>query len=110
MLRYLTSRTLQAIGVVFGVIVLTFVIARMVPGDPAVAYAGPKATPTQLAEARAQFGLDQPMIKQFFSYIADMLHGDLGTSLHTRQPVIDDLGRVIPTTLVLVTIALIFAT
>ena len=109
MVRYIGSRLLQALAVVFGVIVLTFVIARLVPGDPAVAYAGPKATATQLAEVRAQFGLDQPMWRQFLSYLGGVLHGDLGISLHTKQPVTDDLIHVFPTTLVLVGVALVFA-
>ncbi len=109
MTRYLVSRTLQALGVVLGVVVMTFVIARMVPGDPAVAYAGPKASPAQLERVRRQFGLDQPLWKQFVDYLRGLLHGDLGISLHTKQPVLDDLGRVIPTSLVLVTIAMLLA-
>ena len=109
MIGYLGSRVMQALGVVLGVVVLTFVIARVVPGDPAVSYAGPKATPEQLAAVRAEFGLDQPMWKQFITYIGGVFRGDLGTSLHTRQSVVDDLGRVIPPTLVLVTIALVLA-
>jgi peptide/nickel transport system permease protein len=109
MTRYLASRALQALGVVLGVVVLTFVIARLLPGDPAVAYAGPKATPEQLAEVRAEFGLDQPLWQQFFTYLGGLLQGDLGTSLHTRQPVTDDLARVLPPTVVLVTLALLVA-
>ena len=58
---------------------------------------------------RAEFGLDQPMWKQFGTYVGGIFRGDMGTSLHTKQPVLDDLGRVIPTTLVLVTIALVLA-
>jgi peptide/nickel transport system permease protein len=109
MTRYLLSRTLQAVGVVFGVVVMTFVIARMVPGDPAVAYAGPRASPAQLEQVRHQFGLDQPLWHQFATYLRGLLHGDLGVSLHTKQPVLDDLGRVIPTSLVLVTVAMLLA-
>ena len=96
MLRYLGSRVLQALGVVFGVVVLTFVIARLVPGDPAVSYAGPKATPEQLAAVRVEFGLDDPMWKQFVSYLGGVFRGDLGTSLHTKQSVVDDLGQSAP--------------
>jgi peptide/nickel transport system permease protein len=107
--RYLLSRVLQALGVVFGVIVLTFVIARLVPGDPAVAYAGPKATPAEIDAARVRFGLDQPAWRQFVSYVAGVLRGGWGTSLHTKSPVLDDLLRVIPTTLVLVVAALLVA-
>lgn len=109
MARHIASRAVQAMGVVLGVVVLTFVIARLIPGDPAVAYAGPKATPEQLAAVREQFGLDLPVWQQFISYIGGVLRGDWGISLHTRQPVLTDLARVIPTSLVLVGAALIVA-
>jgi peptide/nickel transport system permease protein len=94
---------------VVGVVILTFVIARLIPGDPAVAYAGPRATPEQLAAVREQFGLDGPMWGQFVTYIGGVVRGDWGVSLHTRQPVLEDLLRVFPTTLVLVAIAFVFA-
>jgi peptide/nickel transport system permease protein len=109
MARYLLSRVLQALAVVFGVIVLTFVIARLIPGDPAVAYAGPKATPAEIQAARVRFGLDQPAWRQFLDYVGGILRGDWGTSLHTKSPVLDDLLRVVPTTLVLVVCALVVA-
>ncbi|MFZ4486071.1 MAG: ABC transporter permease [Candidatus Nanopelagicales bacterium] len=109
MTRYVTSRVLQALGVVVGVIILTFIIARLIPGDPAVAYAGPRATPEQLAAVREQFGLDGPMWQQFVAYVSGVARGDLGISLHTKEPVLSDLLRVFPTTLVLVAIALLFA-
>ena len=107
--RYLLSRVLQALGVVLGVVVLTFVIARLVPGDPAIAYAGPKATPQEIEAVRQQFGLDQPALQQFVTYVTGILRGDWGISLHTKQPVLTDLGQVIPTTLVLVVVALVVA-
>ena len=109
MTRFLVTRVLQALGVVVGVVVLTFVIARLVPGDPAVAYAGPKATPEEIEAVRQQFGLDQPALQQFFAYVGGVLRGDWGTSLHTKQPVLDDLARVIPPTLVLVVTAMVVA-
>jgi peptide/nickel transport system permease protein len=107
--RYIASRVLQALGVVVGVVILTFIIARLIPGDPAVAFAGPRATPEQLALVRAQFGLDGPMWQQFVTYVSGVARGDLGISLHTKEPVLSDLLRVFPTTLVLVAIALLFA-
>ena len=109
MTRFLLSRAAQALGVIFGVLVLTFVIARMVPGDPAIAYAGPKATAAEIAAARQQFGLDRPVPQQFVSYLGGLFRGDWGTSLHTKSPVLDDLTRVIPRTLVMVVIALLVA-
>lgn len=109
MTRYIASRVLQALGVVVGVVILTFIIARLIPGDPAVAYAGPRATPEQLAAVRERFGLDGPMWQQFVTYVSGVARGDLGISLHTKEPVLSDLLRVFPTTLVLVAIALLLA-
>ncbi len=109
MARYLASRVVQALGVVVGVVVLTFLIARLIPGDPAVAYAGPRATAEQLAAVRERFGLDGSLWEQFATYLSGVIHGDLGISLHTKAPVVEDLFRVFPTTLVLVTIALLLA-
>ncbi|MFD1937446.1 MULTISPECIES: ABC transporter permease [Nonomuraea] len=108
-MRYLARRLGQALLVVAGVVMLTFVIMRMVPGDPAVAYAGPKATPEQLAAAREQFGLDRPLHVQLWNYARDLVTGDWGTSLRTRRPVVDDLLTAFPATLELVGAALIVA-
>ncbi|GAB3907196.1 hypothetical protein GCM10027612_79850 [Microbispora bryophytorum subsp. camponoti] len=107
--RYLIRRLGQAVLVVAGVIVLTFAIMRLVPGDPAVAYAGPKATAAELAQARQRFGLDDPLPVQLWNYVRDLLGGDWGTSLHTRQPVRDDLLQAFPASLELVGAALIIA-
>src|SRR3954454_23462742 len=100
MRRYLLRRLAQAAIVVAGVVVLTFAVARIVPGDPATAYAGPRATKAELEQVRRQFGLDKPAIEQL---------GDWGTALHTRRPVLGDLGRVVPPTLELVICALLVA-
>jgi peptide/nickel transport system permease protein len=108
-LRYLIRRLGQALLVVAGVVMLTFVVMRLVPGDPAVAFAGPKATPEQLAAARERFGLDDPLWAQLWNYVRDLVTGDWGTSLHTRQPVRDDLLLAFPASLELVGAALLFA-
>ncbi|WP_084965451.1 ABC transporter permease [Thermoactinospora rubra] len=109
MTRYLTRRLGQALLVVAGVVALTFVIMRLVPGDPAVAYAGPRASEEQLAEARRRFGLDEPVYVQLWTYLRDLLSGDWGTSLHTRRPVLDDLYLAFPASLELVGAALAVA-
>lgn len=109
MRNYLLRRLAQAVVVVLGVIVLTFVVARIVPGDPAVAYAGPHATPQALAQVRLEFGLDKPAIEQLGDYLKGTLTGDWGTALHTHRPVLDDLGNVIPPTLELVGFAMLLA-
>lgn len=107
--RYLLRRLGQALLVVAGVIVLTFAIMRVVPGDPAVAYAGPKATPEALAEARERFGLDEPLWAQLGTYVGNLLSGDWGTSLHTRRPVREDLFQAFPASLELAGAALLVA-
>ncbi|WP_405148112.1 ABC transporter permease [Sphaerisporangium sp. NBC_01403] len=109
MVRYLAHRLGQAALVVAGVIALTFVVTRLVPGDPAVAYAGPKASPAELAAARARFGLDDSPPAQLLNYVRDLFAGDWGTSLHTRQPVAQDLATAFPASLELVGTALVMA-
>ncbi|MFD1536753.1 ABC transporter permease [Nonomuraea guangzhouensis] len=107
--RYLVRRLGQALLVVAGVIVLTFAVMRLVPGDPAVAFAGPKATPEELAAARLRFGLDDAIPVQLWNYVRDLVTGDWGTSLRTRQPVRDDLLLAFPASLELVGTALLIA-
>jgi peptide/nickel transport system permease protein len=109
MAGYLARRLGQALLVVAGVITLTFVIMRLVPGDPAVAFAGPKASEAELAAARARFGLDDPIPVQLWNYVRDLVTGDWGTSLHTRRPVVEDLALVFPASLELVGAALVLA-
>ncbi|MFC5824264.1 ABC transporter permease [Nonomuraea insulae] len=106
---YLARRLGQALLVVAGVVVLTFAVMRLVPGDPAVAFAGPKATPEQLAAARARFGLDDALPVQLLNYVRDLVTGDWGVSLRTRQPVRDDLYLAFPASLELVGTALLIA-
>ncbi|GIH73080.1 ABC transporter permease [Sphaerimonospora thailandensis] len=109
MSRYLIRRLGQAALVVAGVVTLTFVIMRLVPGDPAVAYAGPRASPAELAAARQRFGLDDPLPVQLWNYVRDLVTGDWGVSLHTRRPVRDDLFLAFPASLELVAAALVIA-
>ncbi|WP_327090158.1 ABC transporter permease [Nonomuraea sp. NBC_01738] len=109
MSRYLIRRLGQALLVVAGVIALTFVIMRLVPGDPAVAFAGPKASEEELAAARLRFGLDDSVPVQLWNYVRDLVTGDWGTSLHTGRPVRDDLMLAFPASLELVGAALVIA-
>lgn len=109
MVRFILNRIGQSAFVVAGVVLLTFVIVRLVPGDPAVSYAGSRATPEQLAAAREKLGLDGSMFTQLRNYLSDLFAGDLGTSIHTRQPVLDDLARFIPASIELVLFAMLIA-
>ena len=88
--------------VLFGVSVLIFVLARVMPGDPARLALGPSASAEQVASLRTEMGLDQPIVAQYATFMANAAHGDLGISLYTNQPVASDLAGTFPATLELV--------
>ncbi|MEM1345539.1 MAG: ABC transporter permease [Pseudomonadota bacterium] len=102
-------RLLQAVPVVIGVVVISFVLTRALPGDPAVYFAGTVADEASIAEVRAELGLDQPLPVQFVYYVGDLLSGDLGRSLATGQPVAEDLARRLPASLELTLTALLLS-
>jgi len=106
---YVARRVALAVVVVAGVIVLTFVIAHLVPGDPAATWAGPHASAAQIAAARRYLGLDRPPAVQLLSYFGGILSGNWGVSIHTHQPVLSDLAGAAPASLELVTAAMIIA-
>ncbi|MBB6259653.1 peptide/nickel transport system permease protein [Paenochrobactrum gallinarii] len=93
----------------FGLMVITFMIGRVMPVDPVIAAVGDNAPEAVIQRVRAEMGLDQPMIVQFFNYISQVLHGDLGNSILTRNPVTTDIVRYFPATLELATYALIIS-
>ena len=107
--RFLTRRIAQAVFVVVGVVLLTFVIVRLVPGDPAVAVAGARASAEELARVRAQLGLDDNVFVQLWRYVSGLIRGDLGTSTHTQQPVATDLAKALPASLELSGFAILLA-
>lgn len=109
MITYAARRVVLAVVVVAGVIILTFVIAHAVPGDPAATWAGPHASPAQIASARRFLGLDRPLPAQLVSYFGGVLSGNWGMSIHTHRPVISDLATAAPASLELVIAALIIA-
>jgi peptide/nickel transport system permease protein len=102
-------RLLQAAPVILGIIIVTFLLTRALPGDPAVYFAGPAADARSIAEIRAQLGLDRPWIVQFWSYLVDLSRGDLGVSISTGQPVVYELMTRLPASLELTLIALLFS-
>ena len=108
MLAYLLRRALTLLFVLFGLAVLIFIIARIVPGDPARIALGPLATATQVTELREEMGLNASFPVQLWSYLSGLAQGDLGKSLLTSRPVMDDIRGALPATfeLVLVTIVL----
>ena len=103
MIRYLLTRLLTAVPVILGVVSLTFVMMYMLPGDPAsTMLAKSGASAQQIAELRAELGLDRPLYVQYFQYLFNVLTGDMGESIASNRPVFDMLLEVLPMTLVLV--------
>lgn len=109
MASILLRRLLMLVGVMLGVTVICFVISRMIPGDPAQLILGPRATPQAIAELRTQLGLDQPLHMQYALYVGDLLRGNFGTSITTRQPVLGELLGYIPATLELMGLAMLIS-
>lgn len=104
------KRLFSLIWVVLGVSLITFVISHLIPGDPARLIAGDRATEEIVAHIRSQLGLDLPLYQQYWNYLVDLAHGDLGTSIRTRRPVLDDLRAFFPATIELALVALFLAT
>jgi peptide/nickel transport system permease protein len=107
--RYVVRRVALAVLVVAGVVVLTFLIARVVPGDPAASWAGPHVSRAELARVRHDLGLDLPLPEQITRYFAGVAEGDWGTSIHTHRPVLSDIMDRAPASIELVTVALLIA-
>jgi peptide/nickel transport system permease protein len=103
---YLLRRILGIVAVLVGVSLITFSISHLVPADPVLAALGDKATADQIAAFRQQYGLDRPLPEQYLIYTNGLLHGDLGRSIRTRRPVIDDLRNYFPATFELALAAL----
>lgn len=109
MFKYIIKRILSSILVLLGVVTITFFIARVLPSNPEVKWAGQRATEEQLEQARIELGLDKSLPEQYIMYLGDLLQGDLGRSLNTHQPVTDELKRYVPATIELVILAFALA-
>lgn len=103
--RYVLYRLLQSLLVLFGLSLLIFFIARVIPGDPARVALGNLATEEQVARLRAEMHLDKPFFVQYYYWIRSLFRGDLGKSLHTQRPVLQDLAQYLPATLELMLVA-----
>src|SRR5439155_1686442 len=85
MLTMIGKRLMFAIPSLIGVVIVTFLLTRALPGDPAAYFAGPAATKEAVEQIRKKLGFDKPLIEQFFRYTADLAHGDFGNSLPTAR-------------------------
>ncbi len=110
LVRYTLRRLLLIIPVLLGVSLLTFTLSHVVPGDPARLAAGPQATAEMYEQIRREFGLDDPLPVQYWTYLTNLVRGDWGDSILSRRPVSQDLRVYWPATLELVVVAMLFAT
>jgi ABC-type dipeptide/oligopeptide/nickel transport system permease component len=92
----LARRMVTVIPTLIGVVIVTFLLTRVLPGDPAVYFAGPAATPESIAEIRKTLGLDRSLPEQFLRYLGDLARGNLGNSLATGQPVATEIATRLP--------------
>jgi len=107
--RYIIKRLGLLFIVMFGVSVISFTLTHVVPSDPVVAILGERARPDQVAALRAKWGLDKPLPTQYWMFLEGLLHGDLGTSIRTRRPVLDDLIQYFPATFELSSFAILIS-
>src|ERR687886_1522806 len=107
---YVAARLLQAVPLVLGILVLTFVLIHLAPGDPIYALAGQSGDATYYAAMRAKFGLDRPLPDQLAIYLLNTLHGDFGYSYTHSQAVFAVIADRVPATLLLMGPALLFST
>jgi peptide/nickel transport system permease protein len=109
-LTYSAQRLVQAVPVLLGISVLSFLMLHLIPGDPVTIFAGDKPlTPERAAELRHQYGLDRPLVVQYVDYASHALRGDLGVALRSQRPVLDSILEVLPGTVQLTLSALTLA-
>jgi len=109
-LRFVITRVALVLPAFFGIILLTFMLVRLAPGDPVTVLVGEhNVTPQQRLELEHSLGLDRPVVIQFFDYVGKVLQGDFGRSINSRRPVIEEFGALFPNTLELSVCAMLFA-
>jgi peptide/nickel transport system permease protein len=100
MTRYLLRRLVQAVPVLFGITLFTFLMVHLTPGDPVLIYSlGKPMSEEREAQIRHQYGLDRPLWDQYRDYMAGLLRGDLGRGLHNQRPVAETIAEAVPPTI-----------
>lgn len=107
LLALLVHRLVWFVPTLLGLLAVTFVISRVIPADPIALVAGETATPAQVDALRRQLGYDRPLPAQFAGYLLQLARGNLGQSLYTTRPIVDDLAARLPATLELTLVAMI---
>ena len=106
MILYICKRALLLGTMLLGLLTIMFVITQVAPGDPARLMAGPNATQDMVETVRREYGLDQPLARQFVNYLGGIAHGDLGRSMVSTKPVLQELLRYFPASFELVLVAM----
>ncbi len=109
MLRFVVRRLMLLVPILLGLSILVFLWIRALPASPAVSLLGERATPESIAQIEEQYGLDEPIHVQYWSYLKTVAQGDLGTTIRSRRPVTDELKERFPATIELTFAALLFA-
>ena len=109
-LDYILKRLAMSALVLLGLSIITFALARVVPSNPAALYVGPRARPEQVEVMTIKLGLDRPLYVQYLYYLRDALHGDLGTSIATKRPVVQEITERLPSSLELLAAGISLAT
>jgi len=108
-LRLILKRLFSLFFILIGISIIVFISVRLIPGDPAVAILGERVTPEALTQLREQLGLNKPWYIQYFSYISNVLKGDLGTSIVTNNSVSSEILRKFPATIELSFVSMFIA-
>ncbi len=109
MLTMILKRLATVVPSLVGVVIVTFLLTRALPGDPAAYFAGGAATPDAIEQVRQRLGLDKPLPLQFVRYVGDLARGDLGVSLTTGQRVTQDIAARLPASAELTLLGLLFS-
>jgi peptide/nickel transport system permease protein/oligopeptide transport system permease protein len=103
---YIARRFILSIPLLISVTIVIFIITRVLPGDPAEVIAGPLADQQTIEKLREEYGLNKPLYVQYWTYMVDLIHGNMGISLRSRLPVINEIMSRLPNTLLLIAISL----
>lgn len=109
MIRYVAWRLLQIVPVLFGISIIVFLLVRLIPGDPAIAVLGSRATPALVQRVHDELGLDLPLWEQYLRYVGSALRGDFGVSFFYQTGVLDVTMERVPTTLALMAYSIVLA-
>ena len=107
--QYIVRRVAHAVVVIIGVLLITFIVSHVIPGNPAALYAGSHPTAFEIQQAKETLGLDKSVYVQFYIYVTNLLQGNLGVSIRTHNPVLSDVSVGLAATLELIMFAFVIA-